>query len=593
MSSQLSRRTVLKGTVAATWAVTTGAVTAHATPGAGRDVAIFGGGMAGLAAAHELIERGYSVTVYEPAFLGGKARSMPVPGTGTGGRRDLPGEHGFRFFPGIYQHVPDTMQRIPTARGGNVKDDHLTVVRDFVMAFDDPRYAPVLMPGSLSGFTADAESIVAVGNLQNAVITAYQGLADISGAELAFLASRIAVMATSCQERRLGEWENQSWLKFIRAEGKSQAYQRILGHALVRTTVAAKADLASARTIGQTAVAMIAAQTGLIPQYAANPITGGLDRVLNRPTNEAWIDPWVDYLRSRGVVFVMDHRLVALGVRGGRIDTARVVSGGTASDVVADWYIAAMPVDRLVPLLDPPLLDAAPSLAGIGQLRDDWMVGLQYYLPRPTELPSAHLAIVGSPWALTGIFQAKPWDVAFADTYGDGRVRECLSVVISEWEAAGILFGKTAKQCTREEIAQEVWAQLKRGLNRPGTAILPDEQPVAWHLDPGITWTASGITNATPLLVNIAGSYRHRPDAVTEIPNLFIAGDHVRTNIDLATMEGANESGRRAANAILDATGDSSARAAIYPLWELPAFDSLKQLDRDRYNTRLPHILDT
>jgi hypothetical protein len=31
------------------------------------------------------------------SVLGGKARSIPVPGSGTAGRRDLPGEHGFVF----------------------------------------------------------------------------------------------------------------------------------------------------------------------------------------------------------------------------------------------------------------------------------------------------------------------------------------------------------------------------------------------------------------------------------------------------------------------------------------------------------------
>ena len=74
-------------------------------------VAIYGGGVGGLSAAHELAERGFAVTVYERnAAFGGKARSLSVAGSGIGGRADLPGEHGFRFFPGFYKHVTDTMQ---------------------------------------------------------------------------------------------------------------------------------------------------------------------------------------------------------------------------------------------------------------------------------------------------------------------------------------------------------------------------------------------------------------------------------------------------------------------------------------------------
>jgi protoporphyrinogen oxidase len=46
-------------------------------------VAVLGGGVAGLSAAHELVERGFSVTVYErSARFGGKARSYGVRGSG-------------------------------------------------------------------------------------------------------------------------------------------------------------------------------------------------------------------------------------------------------------------------------------------------------------------------------------------------------------------------------------------------------------------------------------------------------------------------------------------------------------------------------
>ena len=99
-------------------------------------------------------------------------------------------------------------------------------------------------------------------------------------------------------------------------------------------------------------------------------------------------------------------------------------------------------------------------------------------------------------------------------------------------------------------------------------------------------------TNATPLLVNTVDSWRNRPTAVTKIPNLLMTGDFVRTDIDLATMEGANESARTAVNAILDEVGSGAERAATYRLYDPPEFKVLKQVDAQLYRAGLPNALD-
>src|SRR3984885_2185582 len=100
-------------------------------------VIVIGGGVAGLTAAHELADRGFKVDVYEPRpTWGGKARSQPVTGSGTGGRKDLPGEHGFRFYPRFYTHVIDTMSRIPSPIGG-VVSDHLQETTESALAMVD------------------------------------------------------------------------------------------------------------------------------------------------------------------------------------------------------------------------------------------------------------------------------------------------------------------------------------------------------------------------------------------------------------------------------------------------------------------------
>lgn len=123
----------------------------------GRRVAVLGGGMSGLTAAHELAERGFEVTVYERKSLGGKSRSIPVPGTGQGGRRALPGEHGFRFFPGFYHHVPDTMRRIPFPGNANGVWDNLVGAAETRLSRTGSADATV--PGRVDPVMLDPETL--------------------------------------------------------------------------------------------------------------------------------------------------------------------------------------------------------------------------------------------------------------------------------------------------------------------------------------------------------------------------------------------------------------------------------------------------
>ena len=90
------------------------------------------------------------------------------------------------------------------------------------------------------------------------------------------------------------------------------------------------------------------------------------------------------------------------------------------------------------------------------------------------------------------------------------------------------------------------------------------------------------------MLVNTAASWENRPDAITRVPNIFLAADFVRTHTDLATMEGANEAARRAVNGILDATRSSARRCDVWPLQEPAIFAPARELDRLRWKLRRP-----
>jgi uncharacterized protein with NAD-binding domain and iron-sulfur cluster len=536
-------------------------------------VIILGGGIAGLSAAHELIERHFDVEVYEAQPIpGGKARSFPVPLSGKGSRKDLPGEHGFRFFPRFYRHVTDTMSRIPFGSRGTVVDNLVDTSRCQLARYGrHPVDLSARSPRSINDVRVVLDDL---GRFLGGDI-------GLSHDDLAFFGSKVWQIVTSCHERRNSEYEKIGWWEFIGAQKRSPAYQKLLGHGITRSLVAAKARTASTKTIGDIFVQL------LFDIVVPGPST---DRVLNGPTNDVWIDPWRHYLESRGVAYHLDSKVTAVSFDGERIRSASVARGGSTTTVVGDYFIFAMPVEDVIDIITPEMITAEPALGSLFTLDDitEWMNGIQIYLKEDVPIAHGHSIYVDTPWALTSISQAQFWKHINLSGYGDGNIRGIISVDISEWSEPG-LNGKAAKDCSPEEIKVEVWEQLKRSLNYGDVEILRDELVHSWSLDPSLSRAADGTTaNEEPLLVNLVDTWKLRPEAVTRISNLFLAADYVRTFTDLATMEAANEAARRAVNGILDATGTTAVRCSVWPLYEPEIFAPWRELDFIRYAQGLP-----
>jgi uncharacterized protein with NAD-binding domain and iron-sulfur cluster len=527
-------------------------------------VLVLGGGIAGMSAAHELAERDFEVVVLDAhPIAGGKARSMPVPGSGTGGRRDLPGEHGFRFFPGFYRHIPDTMRRIPfKGERDGVLSNLVPATRvQIARAGGAEIIGPAHLPGSLQELHLAFRSVFA-----------YATELGIPPDEQAQFVNRLLLLLTSCEARRFAEYEHQSWWGFSGAQTRSAAYGKFLADGLTRTLVAAKAREMSARTGGYILLQLL---------FDLSRPGGQADRVLNGPTNDVWIDPWLAHLRSLGVDYRSEHQVQTIHCADGRIRAVSLVAGSKAFDESADFYVAALPVEVMRLLVSDEMKEAEPRLSGLHRLRTRWMNGVMLYLDRDVPLVHGHTVYIDSPWALTSISQAQFWPDFELEEMGDGRVDGILSVDVSDWEAPGIVHGKQAMYCSREEIRQEVWAQLEAGLEDAGLDVLQEENVLAWFLDPAIVHpNPTTATNLEPLLINTAGSWEDRPEAVTSIENLFLASDYVRVHTDLATMEGANEAARRAVNGILDATGSTQPRCPVWKLGEPAIFAPARALDR-------------
>ena len=239
--------------------------------------------MAGLSVAHELCTRGFDVHVYEKEDrVGGKARSFEGPG---GGAPPLPAEHGFRFLPDFYWHLPQTMKEIPAGAGHSVADNlvHGTQMQMARANGQSEIVVPVGFPRSTSQLY---QSI--------SFLFGYRAKLGISYEDLWFFITKLVTLMSSSEERMVGQWEYMSWWDFSEAEGRSPEYQKYLADGMTRTMVAAKAREMSARTGGSITLQLL---------YGLSRPGGHFDSLLNAPTSWSWMDPWRDYLTDQGVTF--------------------------------------------------------------------------------------------------------------------------------------------------------------------------------------------------------------------------------------------------------------------------------------------------
>ena len=359
------------------------------------------------------------------------------------------------------------------------------------------------------------------------------------------------------------------------ADRRSPQYQKYVVDGLTKTLVACKARQISTRTGG-----------GVGAQLLLDVFRGGTAHLLNGPTSDVWIEPWVRHLELMGVEFRFGASVKRLRLDAGRVAHAVIEQGGVQHELSADHYLLALPVEGVLPLLDEELTIADPRLAGLGKLRTAWMAGAQLYLDCELVLNHGHTVYFDSPWALTSVSQAQFWPNFRPSDHGS--LRSVLSVCISDWDSPGIVFGKTARECSRDEIRRELWAQLRNHWPAEVRSAVTERNILGFQLDPAITFGPDGVGNEEPLLINTVGSWEHRPEATTAIENLFLAADYVRTYTDLATMEGANEAARRATNGILERAGVTADACAIWPLSEPAWLAPLKAYDRLRWASGLP-----
>lgn len=513
--------------------------------GHGKTVIVLGAGVGGLTAAHELVKRGYRVEIYERnAEPGGIARSAT----------EEDGEHNEVTWHAVaagYNHLLRLLGEIPAADGKGMVAERLVPTK-------------VLMYGRTGErtFTETGNSFITAGGLRKFLeVSRKMGSSGLSVRDIAKMGALLG-FARLAHPGRFERYEGVTWEALIADlsdEGKKWA-SNVLGTFTGMHPRAVSAHcylhLARPERIAEFAGAALSPDGDPIAFYH-----------FDGPMNRVWFDPWVRHLRSLGVGVHLNEPVAEIRCSAGRVDDVLLAAGEV---VRADHYVTALDPGALAKLLR-----GADDLAGRMAELDARSKVLQMQVAFTFDEKIVYdgqtiFVLPDAPWGLLVRAEGSYWKEAMS--LGACKTREVLSAAFAVPDVPGILYGKPAHACTREQIVEEIWAQLGQATGALRAFRTEDGRSIdelkytsariwqSFQFDP----VKAEMSTYEPKFSNNVGTLALRPRAdEPTLRNLVHSGAYTRTDANTHHMESAAEAGTRAANLV--ATGRASVAFERYP----------------------------
>lgn len=531
-----------------------------------KSIVIFGAGIAGLSAAHELVQLGYTVSVYEATDQpGGFFRSARLS------QDNMPTEYSWHGMGPWYHNAFDLMRHIPFSNEGSIYDLALSRPIDFGIFPDNDKAEfydeslksiPKMFRMNDFEFFKWSYLMLKTWTSNNRSRVKYDKL-NAAEAWKPLLKDRAYKTWRSC----FGPWIGSDWSKVSLHTAGNFFKKQLTTKALHRHKAA-----------------------GDGPAWTQGTGAGWL--LFKGPSSEYWFSPWVKYLEEKGVNFYWSKPLTELEFNGE--DITAVYCG--KEKIQGDIYVLA-----INPFLAADILSKTPALENQEELKffkpltkygPHIQVSFRLAFSEEIKFPRKRTAIVvsDSEFNLTLFAEEQVWDKAVdlgQNIKSLWTGTSCISSV------PGRIYHKPVNTCSREEFVEEVKAQVlscgaldeivKEANNGKGLKEFQILKVEVWH-----EWefSSEGIKSHQPKWVNSTHTEAYLPAQKTPVSNLFLAGAHTKTQAQVWSIEGAVESGRRAAKAI-------DARVEILdqhrPLW----INILSKTDDILYAIKAPQIIDS
>jgi len=522
-------------------------------------VVVIGAGISGLTVAHELIEKGFDVEVYEKSSVaGGMARS-------TRTEKGIPSEHSWRAYAPFYYNAFEIMSRIPIkAKLPDYERPERDIITFKGQQYDLTEFIPKHPGGTIIKRMLKSKKPLEKVWKDNKVAWHMENPYVMSVLEK----HKVGSEAPPDVSDNLA----QSGIKFKLLTDKREGETKVsfidypyLSYLFIKNTIVNKRRQNKTRLIDALWPIQETSKDYLIkfisgPGYGFDKNTISTNhffcfifqqfyagnhswQVMNQPTSEAWIDPWVKHLKSKGVRFHFDSKMSSL-TPGGAIINGELIK--------ADDYVLATPPDIPVP-----------------NIQISFRLGFNRKIAFETH--NTACVLLDSEYEITFYAQDEHWSKDVD-----------LGPVVSLWSGT-ITNGDKAAKLKPKELIQEIKRQL---LQSKYIKHLISESDIVyaelfedWHWDS----KTQRLVSKNPKWVNEVGEIR--PPNFTEYENIWRAGAHTKTSIDVWCTEGAVESGKLASNLIL----------TKYNLKKCLIMDheiKLGKIDDLFYDLGLPHVLD-
>jgi len=514
------------------------------------DIIIFGGGLSGLTLAHELVKDNFKILIVEKDNeLGGMARSRIEDNS-------IPSEHSWRGYGPFYKNTFQLMKEIPYY-DTNVFNN-LSIPIEFYLLYDKIKdYKPRT-------------------TIKDKIIITYLGINYLLSG------SRRDYYYTYDIEPFFKKYLSRDGYDFIINYVAGMGYglnkrEVSLGHVFHFSSI----------------------QYAHIGRHSHNhdidqdeyEHTSDEWHVMTGPTNEVWIDPWRKELESKGVEFMNNAELIQLHYENNSIISAEVKQpDSTILLKSTDYVMATNPYNNVSIFENSNMTKLQNDFKLLTDTTKSKQISFRMALGKDISYPINNIGFMlpDSEFNITWYPQEKHWTLK-------PNVKSLWSGTIVDFETKGSLFNKNAEMLTEDELKAEITSQILRSNSFQKLVYDSNDFHITEDdIDFIEIWYEWKYIDGkqeqnNKKWVNNIYNEQYRMSQDTEYDNLFLAGAHTKTTINLWTMEGAIESGKITTNLILDKY--SKQKVEHYQHIDPLVIIILQQIDNGLYMLNLPPLL--